>query len=195
MGLTLVTAPAAEPLTTAEAKTHLRVDNSEDDVYIGALITAARQEVERYTGRALVTQTWDLTLDAFPWGNGPIWLPRPPVQSVTSISYVDDAGATQTWATANYRVDITGETARIEPAWSLNYPTTRGIVAAVTVRFVAGYGAAAAVPALMVHAIKLLVGEWYEQRQITTYGAPGRAPWAVAEILSRYRVLDERVAV
>ena len=62
----LVTAPAAEPLTLAEAKLHLRVDDTADDALIGALITAARQHAEHDTRRALVTQTWKLALDASP---------------------------------------------------------------------------------------------------------------------------------
>ncbi len=65
-GLVLFTAPATEPVTTAEAKTHLRVDTSDDDTLIGTLITVARRRVENDSRHQLVTATWDYTLDRFP---------------------------------------------------------------------------------------------------------------------------------
>lgn len=172
MALSLVTAPATEPITVAEAKLHLRVDGADEDLLIQSLIAAARAYAEAFTHRALITQTWDLKLGAFPCGD--IWLPKPPVSSVTSISYVDANGDTQTWASSNYTADLpSGPEARmgrITPAYSVSYPTTRDVVNAVTVRFVCGYGAASAVPDAIRHAMRMMVAHWYEQREPVNIG-------------------------
>lgn len=173
MSLFLVTAPKVEPLTLAEAKSHLRVDDSihDEDGLIEGLIVAAREYAETFTHRALITQTWDLKLDEFPcWQTSePIVLPLPPVQSVTSVSYIDTTGTTQTWATTYYDTDFpTGPhacAARIQPAYQQIYPVTRAVPNAVTVRFVAGYGAASTVPAPIKAAMKLLIGNWWLNRE------------------------------
>ena len=72
-GLTLVTAPASEPVSLAEAKAHLRIEAADDDSLIGALITAARQSAEAHMRRALMSQTWRLSLDRFPAAPQPWW--------------------------------------------------------------------------------------------------------------------------
>ncbi|HEY0282981.1 MAG TPA: head-tail connector protein, partial [Rhizomicrobium sp.] len=84
MSLTLVTPPAAEPVTLAEAKAHLKVDTSADDALITSLIVAARARAEWHSGCAFVTQSWTLWLDAWP-RNGLVEIPLPPLQSVTQV--------------------------------------------------------------------------------------------------------------
>lgn len=207
-GLTVDTEPSAEPVTVAEAKTHLRVDGSDDDTYIGALVTAARQHVEHVTSRALVTQTLALTLDHFPGtahgildlrmrpeelrGRGHDWvirLPRSPLQSVSSITYIDDAGASQTLAASKYDVDTSSLVPRITPAYSEVWPTTRPIPNAVTVTFVAGYGAAADVPAALKQAMLVLIGTMYEHRETVVAGAaPEKVPHTFDYLTGPYRV-------
>lgn len=166
MSLTLVTPPATEPVTATEAKLHLRVDHTTDDALITILIATARQMVEQITRRALITQTWDWKLDGFP---ACFDIPKPPLVSVTSISYVDTAGASQTWASTNYIVDAPGgptaQPGRIAPAYGVSYPSTRSIINSVTVRFVAGYGAASAVPEPLKQAVLLLIGHLYANRE------------------------------
>lgn len=119
--------------------------NTTADPHLTRLIVAARVTAERITRRALVTQTWALYLPMFPGWE--IAIPKPPLQSVSSISYVDADGVTQTLATDQYLVDARSEPACIVPAYGLVWPVTRVQPNAVTVRFVCGYGAAAAVPA------------------------------------------------
>ena len=95
--------------TKREAKAFAKVDVTDDDSLIDALITAARQLVETEQNRQLMPATYELTLDEFPSSsNCPIELPRPPLQSVSSITYVDTAGATQTWSSDDYQVDTKG---------------------------------------------------------------------------------------
>lgn len=173
--LKLQTAPATEPITTSEAKTHLRVDFSTDDTYIDTLITSARQFTESYVGQTLVTTTWDLYLDGFgdcDYRVGDyIRLPMGPVQSITSISYLDENNASQTWTSTKYRLDTATLPGRVLPVVGETYPTTYPTTNAVTIRFVAGYGAASAVPLSLKHAVKILVAHLYENREITIQGS------------------------
>lgn len=176
MALSLFTAPSLEPLTTAEAKLHLRVDGSTDDALIDTLIAAARQYVEGFTHRPLLRQTWDDKRDGFPCSGEPIWLQLPPVSSVTSITYIDPNGVTQTWSSSLYDTDLPAgpyaQMARISPAYGQYYPQTRDVMNAVVIRFVCGYGTTAAtVPEAIRAAIKLLIGHWYGQAEAVLVGA------------------------
>lgn len=146
MALDLVTAADIdnEPVTLHEAKDHLRVDLGNDDTLITEMITAARQWGEQITRRALMTQTWELKRDWFPPDRVPLVIPLPPLQSVTSVIYIDEDGASQTWANTNYTVETPSGDApvkgRIIPNFEVDYPETQRIENAVTVQFVAGYG-------------------------------------------------------
>jgi len=118
--------------------------NTTSDPEINAIIRTVRHAAEGYTRRALVTQTWDMKLDSFPCWT--IYVPKPTLQSVVSITYVDTDGNTQTLATDQYLVDTNSTPARITPVFGGIWPVTRWQNNAVTVRFIAGYGLAAAVP-------------------------------------------------
>lgn len=174
MHLSLVTAPTTEPIDVEAAKLHVKIDENDDSSLIYALISAAREHVENKTGRKMISQTWDLMLDGFPCG--PIVLPFPPVTSITSVSYVDTAGATQTWAsgatgyTTRLPVGPQAGPALIYPSYGIQYPSTRSQIDAVTVRFVCGYADAASVPSSLQAAMKLLIGHWYLHREAVDTG-------------------------
>jgi uncharacterized phiE125 gp8 family phage protein len=153
------------PVSLEEQKQHLRVEHDDEDGYIGSLIAAATGYVESRADRQLCTATWTLKCDGFPYPSCPIELPKPPLASVTSVAYVDTAGSTQTWASSNYTVDTQSEPGSVRPVYSGTWPTARGHVNDVTITYVAGYGAASAVPEVFKHAIKLLVGHLYESRE------------------------------
>jgi uncharacterized phiE125 gp8 family phage protein len=183
VGLVIVTPPAAEPVSLAEIKLHLRIepDVSAEDDLLNSLIKAARLHAERVTGRALVTQTQKLTLDYFPeWG---IELPNPPLQSVTSVVYWDLNETQQTLAAANYKVVTATTPGFVEPAYGEVWPSTLEISGAVEITFVAGYGAAAAVPDDLKAAIKLLVGHWYRNRESVSATGGIELPQAVDMLL------------
>jgi len=182
-----VTPPASEPVTLAEAKLHVRQDLDTDDTLITGLITAAREEVERICWHALLTQTWELVLDRWPAGDA-IELPRPPLQSVTSVKYTDSSGAETTWSAANYVVDTDSTPGRIVLAYSVTWPTvvlqpTGGI----RVRYVAGWTSAANVPQAIKQALLLLVGHWYENREDTGKAATDTIARGVADLLRSFR--------
>ena len=162
MGLAIVSTPA-EPVTAAQAMAHCRVTDQREEELFTRWVKAARRLVEKHTGRQLCSATWRLTMSAFPPGD--IELERSPVQSVTSITYVDTAGDTQTLSTDEYTLDTTEKPPIISVYYS--WPSNLTSVynpAAVTVDFVAGYGAAADVPETYQQAILLQVAQWFEGR-------------------------------
>lgn len=190
MYFVLSSAPASEPISTTEAKSHLRVDSADDDTYIGTLITAARRYVEVTCGLALVTQTWDGSLDGFPSGDV-IVIPKYPLQTITSVTYYDDDLSTSTvFSSTKYQVDAAKRPPRIVLKNGESWPTdSLRLSSGVVVRFVAGYGAAAAVPEDIEHAIKLLVGQMYAHREPEVTNATiARLEFAVEALLSPYRL-------
>jgi uncharacterized phiE125 gp8 family phage protein len=183
MGLTLLEAPGAEPLALAEAKAHCKVDAdiTDDDALIAALIIAARRQAEHLTGRALVTQRWRLSLVRFPAAS--LELPRPPLQSIESISYLDQDGARQALAASDYEV-ITDELfGRALPAYGKHWPACRAAPGSVLVEYTAGYGLAAAVPQDIRHWMLLAIGTWYAQREASATSAPDALPRAFWDAL------------
>jgi len=153
---------------------------------LAVLIKAARRYAEIFTRRQFVTATLKLVLDKFP---KVIYVPRPPLISVTPVEYADSAGVTRTLSEASYVVDIRSEPGRIVEAYGVSWPTTRDIINAVTVTYQAGYGAASAVPASIKTAIKMLAAHWYEHREAVTDGrAPVEVPMAVESLLWMHRV-------
>jgi uncharacterized phiE125 gp8 family phage protein len=185
--LNLASAPASEPVSLAEAKTHMRIDHSDDDTYITALIPAARKRIEQVTRRALIDQTWEMHLNWFP---DLIEVPRPPLSSVTSITYLDDNGASQTLASSVYTVDTDSQPGRIYEAYDQSWPTTYAVPKAIKVTFVAGYGSASSdVPADLVQAVKILVAHWYENREPVAVGlSVASIPMVLDYILEDYRI-------
>lgn len=188
--LILGTAPTSEPVTTAEAKVHLRVDVSDDDTLIAALIVAARQSLEEINGRSLYTTTWKLILDSWP-ARPYIALPRPPLASVTSVSYVDSDGATMVWDAANYVVETLRTPGRIHLAEDVDWPSASLRAASpITITYVAGWPTTGAIPQRYKQAILLLVGHWYENREsVATSGAvPKSIPLAFESLALMDRV-------
>ena len=187
--LKLVTPPAAEPVSVAELKAHMRVEISDDDTLIGQYGKTARIWCEDFTRRQFVTATWRLTLEDFPWGDR-IELPRPPLQSVTSLTYVDDNGTTQTYDALSYRLITDEEPGYLLPVYNGDWPSYRADVDAIKVTYVAGYGLAVAVPENLKTAIKLLTAHFYEHREpvIGTGAVPQELPMSVKALLYPERV-------
>lgn len=169
MWLNLVTPPSSSPVSTAEAKAHLKVMDNNSDTMIAGLVAAATQHLEGRSGilgRSLMTQTWETRFDAFPGRcGGRIELPMPPLQSVSWVKYVDPAGVLQTVPTEDYVVDAQHMIGRIRPAYQTLWPVTRDEEGAVRIEFVAGYGNASAVPSPIKQAILMLVGHWWLNRE------------------------------
>jgi Phage gp6-like head-tail connector protein len=212
MILELITPPAIEPITLAEAKAHARVDSSDDDVYLTALITAAREMIERMTGRALISQTGRLTLDDWPRGGGTeewwdgvrdgalaaltaefVDLPKAPFLAVTSVVTKDESDTPTTWAAANYYpTRAPNGYGRVNPKRGVVWPIVTPYRArgGIEITFTAGYGAAAVdVPVALRQAVKMVVLHWYEKREpASDCAASDLMPMGLGTILASYRV-------
>ncbi len=182
MAYSVTTIPASEPITTAEAKTHLRVDVSAEDTYIDTLVTAARSWCEKYTNRALITQTITETFDTFPPVGESLILTVGKVASVTTLKYYT-GGVLTTWNASNYIVDAQGEQARISEALDITWPDIDDRVNAVEVVYVVGT-VAASVPAPIKQAILLMVGYFDQNREDTVKKFPSQVEW----LLNPYRI-------
>ena len=194
-GYKIFSAPSAEPITSTEAKLHLKIDSdTTDDNLITYLIQAAREQAEAFTNRALITQTWDLVLDNFPDNSTPdgydIYLSKSPVASITSITYLDGNGATQTLASSVYGLDNYGEPCRIYLKYGQSWPSTYSQANAVTVRFACGYGASGtAIPQSIKAAMMLILGHLYEHREDVVVGVSAvELPQGAQRLLYPYRV-------
>jgi len=187
MPTVIKTEPEAEPITVDVMQDHLRVDSDDEETLIESLITTARITVEHWTARQLITATWNLYLDAF---KAEIRVPYPPLQSVSSIKYYDTGGTQQTLDSSVYTVDTYAKPGRVVEAYSQTWPSTRSIINAVDVEFVAGYGAAGSdVPEPLLQAMKLLVGHWFENREGVLIGVTARElPLAVQSLIFPYRI-------
>lgn len=189
MPIKLTTAPAAEPITRANVKTKLGIASADtsSDTQIDWMIPAARRWVENRTGRALISQTWTLYLDAFP---SLIVLPLGRVSAVNSVKYTATDGTLTTLSAADYQTDLVGDYARIAPSYSANvWPVTRcNTLNAVQIEFVAGYGAAGSnVPDDIIEALYRIVGHWLNNQAAIEQGTSiTRVPFAVEQMLSPY---------
>lgn len=191
MAMKLITAPADLPVSVAEAKLHCRIDHADDDAFIEAAIGAAVSLLDGWRGilgRALMPQTWDLIFDRFP--GGPIEIPLPPVASVENVNYVDPDTETETvLASTAFAVDLVSPNAWVVPG-DAGWPATMDTINAVRVRFIAGYADAAAVPARIRLAIKLLVAHWYANRETVNIGnISSELPLTVAALIAPERVI------
>jgi uncharacterized phiE125 gp8 family phage protein len=169
-----VSVTTEEPATTAE------------DTNITTLITTARMAVEEHLSRALVTQSWTLTLGE--WGTE-ILLPRPRTSAVTEILYTDTDGVQQTLAADQYTLLDQEEPARVVPAFNITWPTLYDIPNPVSVEYVSGYGAASAVPEPIKHGMLLWIGQLYENREPVVIGTTAaKIPLTLDALLATYVV-------
>lgn len=183
----LVTAPSSEPVTVAELKEHLRIDTSDDDTYLGLLIKAARQSIESEQNRAMISQVWRYKCEYFPCE---FQLLPSPVTAITSITYIDLDGDTQTLSASVYQTDLTGVVGRVRLAYNQTWPNVRGgDYGGVTVNFTAGAANAAAVDETDKHCIKLLCGHWYESREAVGDQAMPEIPLAFQHLLNRNKII------
>lgn len=204
--------PSTDPVSITDFVNHSRLGASDyDSADVLLKIAAARRHVEDFTGRQLFPATYIYRLDDFAdpervvlsssgWiEDTKILVPRPPLISVSSISYVDSDGATQTVATTVYEVvKPTGEVGSIRLKFDQDWPDPRLQEGAVTITFVAGYGAAMDdedadnVPETLRLAILMLAAEWNENREQSITGTIiAEIPFGIQRMLQPFRITEE----
>jgi uncharacterized phiE125 gp8 family phage protein len=172
--LRVITGPALEPLLVAELRDHARIDDTIEDALLEAYLGALRQLAEKQLDLAFLTQTLEWTLDQFPCYDesnpyGALVLPRQPLQSVTSIKYIDTNGTQQTWSSSLYLVDALQS--RVTPAYGQTWPQLRYQPSAVVIRYLAGYADLTALPEDLRQMLRLAFGTLYENREGLAEGA------------------------
>ena len=186
MASILLTPPAVEPLSLAEAKAFLRLETADDDPLIAAFISAARLHVELQTGLALVTQRWRMVLDCWP-ANGRIAVRPVPLQALTAARVFDFDGEARAIDTHAFVPDASTSMFSFVP-WALPMPTR--IAAGIELDIAAGFGDAASdVPEPLRQAIRLLVAHWYENRAIVAGAEVAPVPSNAAVLIAPYRSL------
>ena len=186
MNYTLKTAPATEPVTTAEAKAHCRVTHSDEDALFARWITAARLWVEHYTGRALITQTWQMSLPCL-YRQMPLPYAAP-LGTVTFVKYYDADNALQTWSSTNYITPAFHEPAVIEVLQTADWPSTYLRSDAVQIEYTAGASSVGAVPTALSQAVLLLVSHWNEHREAAAKESIDEVEFAVTALCNPYRI-------
>lgn len=180
-----LTGPAEEPVTIAEARAYLRLDGEDDDAVVAACVTAARQACESFTGRSLISQSWQLYLDR--WPEGAVVLPRPPLQTVTAINVYDSDGAATALDPGDFWVDGAGAPARLIAKSSTVLPQPGRRLGGIEITYDAGYGPGwNDVPQALRQGMLMAVADFYEHRSAET--ASG-LPAAIAALWQPYRVV------
>ena len=180
-GLTVHTAPTQEPVTLQEVKEYLRVDDATDERVVRPFIESARRFCEEHTGRALMTQTLILYLDAFEDMFDPLWegmrtgpylnhyknyvvLPRSPVTSVSHIKTYNDSDVATTFSANNYYLDSIREPARVVLRTGSTFPTSLRVANAIEVKYVTGYTSQYNIPEPIKLGILQHIAHLYEHR-------------------------------
>lgn len=215
MALTLVTAPAQEPLALASAKSYLGIDESDttNDTLVGDINSAARRFCEEFTKLSFVTQTWDLWLDGIPnpggraskdpWWDGvrsepisfatggypAIEIPKAPLQSVTFLKYYDTSDTQQTFDLAATVTDPDSKPGRLILKTGSTWPVDLRSLRSINIRFVAGFGDdGTSLPESIMQAIRIMVSHYYENREALVEGRLGKTPLSVETLLEPFIV-------
>lgn len=162
-----LTQPSVEPVTLEELKNHCRITFEDDDVYLEGLGKAARGLLEKELSRSFITCEWAVYYDYLGGRTVDTDLPIATATEVTGF-YLYRGGVEVEYTGYQFSPGAPG---RVAPPWGSYYPFTIGELDSIKIVFSAGYGDDAdSVPEVLKHAIKLLVGGWYENREEITFG-------------------------
>jgi len=193
MGLALITKPAEKAIALEELKEQARIDGTDEDALLSDLIDSSTEFCQEFTRRQFLTATYRLDLPKF---TNVIRLPRAPLQSATSVNYIDENGALQTLGTDIYDEDKASEPGAIRKAFNKFWPVTRRVFNAVQITFVAGWSKQEDIPAPIRQAVKMLAASHYENREAVSVLPPGaqavEIPMAVRALLWSQRILELR---
>lgn len=184
----LVNAPLVSPITLPEVKFQLRIEHDEDDALITRLIDVATAfaDVKGVLGKAMITQTWADWMGPNPTQS--VQLLLGPVQSVNAVKYYDVDGNLQTDTLANYNLFGLPSRKIVEPKSGFNWPVTQDRDDAIQIEYVIGYGDDSSdVPRTVRHALMLMVGHWYENREQTQMDQLADIPFGFMELINIHK--------
>lgn len=191
-GLRRTVAPTLQPVSLSIFKMHAEVYHDDQDILLSEYLDNAADYVEAYQNRCWRQSTWQAVYDSFPC-DGVFYLPRPPLASVTSITYLDLAGDSQTLSTSSYVVDIASEPGRVSLAYGELWPDTIEQNGCVTVTYVAGYSSASDVPSRVKQAIRIIAAHYYSQREPVVVGERiSNAILSATDLMDQDRLLSYR---
>jgi uncharacterized phiE125 gp8 family phage protein len=189
MTAALISGPALEPVSLAEAKAHLRLDTDDDDQLVTAAIAAARIHVEATTRRALIEQAWRVYLDTWP-PKRIVPIPVAPLIAVDAVTVYDGNGDPATIDPDDYEVDAVSVPGRL--VLSALVPMLAGRLAnGIEIDITAGYGPSSVdVPAPLRQAVMMLVAHWYEHRGAVDHDpALAGVPLGFEALVAPYRII------
>ena len=185
MALILETAALTEPVTLADVKTYLKIDNNAEDTLLASMITAARVQLETRLNRAFLRQLWSLYLDYLP-PDGVIYLPLSPVISIENVAIIDDLQVYNIIDDSFYITNLKPDNGLLKTIKTL--PDIASEYAGLRVQFWAGYGVAATdIPAPIGQAILHLVAFWHENRGPIASGEMHQIPRSILEIIAPFK--------
>lgn len=163
MTYALTDPPTAEPLTLAEVKAHLRLDDDAEDALLLSLVATAREHLEGETGLCLLAQSWRLHLDDWP-SDGVIRIAKSPVQAIQTVTVYGEDGIPLEVSLEDHLLDGAGRPARL---W-LRDPLSPGrSMNGIEIDFSAGYGEAGTdVPDTLKRAMLIHVGHMFAFRGV-----------------------------
>lgn len=177
-------APSALPVSLADAKAHCRVDGDYDEIYLQGLVAAATAHAEKITGLGLISQTWEQWIRPNP---SDARLEVGGFVSLTDVSYYDKDDTLQTANLSDFKVILGRDRVSVKPNDGVMWPATAIRDDAIRLTYTVG-GTAADVPADVVHAIKLLTGHWYENRETVTLANMKETPLAFNALIEDHKV-------
>ncbi len=202
--------PSVEVVRLDDLKTHLRVVHDKDDEYLTELIIEAREEIEDTSGLALISQTWQMTLDRWSGQRDQWWdgvrqmavteldggfpstfdVIRYPLISVDTINvYDEDSNATAVTIASTFDIDLISKPGRIALQSGAVWPIASRSINSIEINYTAGYGTGASdVPTPLVRAVRNMAGYMYSHRGSGCTPSAAYKESGASNTVHRYRV-------
>ena len=186
--LELLEAPATTPVTLTEVKDQLRIEHTDDDTLINRLINVAvaYTDVQGALGHAMITQKWGQWVNSTPPQTVKLLLG--PLIAVTAVKYYDANGTLQTDTLSNYEIFGTEFSTTIGPKEGFAWPVTQDRPDAIRIEYTIGYGSATTdIPETLRHALMMLIGHWYDNRETTMMDELSNVPYGFDALMDMHR--------
>lgn len=159
-------------VSLVDLKKHVAIDLSETyyDDMLQSMEQAAVAYIESRARIILRNSSYEIFCDQFPDARNPLYIPLWPVRSVTDITYTDASGSVV--VITNQQKSLNTQPAAMYPAVDTEWPTSQeDNRQSVTFSATVGYANNASVPAMVKHAIKMLVAHWFRNRETVLVGS------------------------